>query len=464
MKRIIITLTFLATLANITFAQFAGGDGTQANPWQIKTATQLNNVRNYLNPTEMKHFKLMNDIDLKEMGETNNWVPYKGWNSTAGAYMNFDGNGHVIKNMNISGKTENYQSFAGYLWGKIQNLGLVDVYIDCPAVGGLGAFVGYLGSATPGDNNYKTGIIENCYATGYVSGGGGTVGGIAGTIGCPANDGTYSYIKNCYFSGELYNTYTGSSATVRTGGIAGYVRGNENALTLVSYNVKAFSNNPAYPNGNYQQIADFLQSLHPDVVALQELDSANTRSKGVYQLKRLSELTGWNYRYARTIPFQGGSYGIGIVSPRPIVQSTSYFLTSGDEQRAFVIVEFDKYIMICTHLDLNISIPKVQAQEITTKVRELYGNSTKPVFLAGDFNSTPNSETLNEFRKNWIQLTPNDYTVPADAPNKCIDYIFMFNRGQNYEILQSRVINNSIVAAMPVESDHLPVIISIVIY
>ena len=33
-------------------AEFAGGDGTQSNPYQVATADQLNSVRNYLD----KHF------------------------------------------------------------------------------------------------------------------------------------------------------------------------------------------------------------------------------------------------------------------------------------------------------------------------------------------------------------------------------------------------------------------------
>jgi len=474
---LIISLS-LALLCKASDNDFAGGDGTQESPWQIKTAIQLDNVRKNLSTTEMKYFKLMNDIDLKDLGVNNNWMPYADGSKASGAYMDFNGNGYVIKNMHIERFSENpavpnYQSFAGVLWGKIQNLGLVNVYINCPTVGGIGAFVGYAGSATPSDNDFKTGVIENCYATGYVSGGGGTVGGVAGTIGRPSDNGVMSYIKNCYFSGELYNVYKGSSTTVRTGGIAGIVYANENVpptepdtLTIVSYNLYHFGNNPAYPNGNYLPISKFLQSLNPDVVVLQELDSVTTRSKGVYQLHQLSYLlSGWDYRFAGNILYQGGSYGIGTITPHPILQSSSYFLTSSSEQRGFLITEFDKYIVICTHLDLVAATAKIQAQEITAKVQELYGNSPKPVFLAGDLNSLPTSDTMTEFRKNWIQINPSGgFTIPANAPNRCIDYILMFNKGQNYKILQSQVITDSPVATMSVESDHLPVMATIEIY
>lgn len=230
---LVVLMSFLGNVAAQGNADFAGGNGTQEDPWQITTAVQLDNVRNNLSATEMKYFKLLSDIDLTDLGTTNNWVPYRDGTSPNGAYMDFDGNGFVIKNMHIEDKTANYQSFAGFIWGKIKNLGLVNVYIKCPSVGGMGALVGYVGSGTPGNFHYKTGIIENCFATGYVSGGGGTVGGLVGSIGKPSNNGTPSYIKNCYFSGEVYNTYPGSATTIRTGGVAGLVLANTNP----SYNI-----------------------------------------------------------------------------------------------------------------------------------------------------------------------------------------------------------------------------------
>ena len=206
-------------------ADFAGGTGTQTDPWQIKTAAQLNAVRDNNGTKDgVKYFKLMNDVDLNdlEVTESGNWVPI----SSTAAFIDFDGNGFVVKNLTIKKgdvSSPNYQSFAGVLQGSIRNLGLVNVYIDGPKIGSVGAFAGYVGGANPGANSYATGNIENCFATGYLSAGNGVVGGIAGYVGRHANDGTPSYIKNCYFSGQLYNGYNGSGASAFTGGIVGGV-------------------------------------------------------------------------------------------------------------------------------------------------------------------------------------------------------------------------------------------------
>ncbi|NLW18869.1 MAG: hypothetical protein GXY81_04180 [Candidatus Cloacimonetes bacterium] len=37
----------LCIMISSGFAEFAGGSGTKADPWQVATAEHLNNVRNY---------------------------------------------------------------------------------------------------------------------------------------------------------------------------------------------------------------------------------------------------------------------------------------------------------------------------------------------------------------------------------------------------------------------------------
>jgi endonuclease/exonuclease/phosphatase family metal-dependent hydrolase len=234
-------------------------------------------------------------------------------------------------------------------------------------------------------------------------------------------------------------------------------------LSIVSYNVKVFGNNPAAPDGNYGTIAGVLQSLHPDVVCLQELDSVTTRTGQVYQLRQLSAITGWHYRYARAIPHLGGSYGLGITSRHPILSSTSFPLTSGTEQRILLIVEFERWVVACTHLDLDAAISQKQAQEITAHVQSLYADSFKPVFLAGDFNAAPDSDTMKEFRRHWTPLSGNGHTFPADAPDVCIDYILMLNKHLDVRTLHAEVIGSSAFGNLPVESDHLPVMVTVAI-
>lgn len=65
---------------------------------------------------------------------------------------------------------------------------------------------------------------------------------------------------------------------------------------------------------DYNRIAEVIKQADPDVVALQELDSMTQRNNGVYALKELETFTGMHGIFVSAIPFQGGSYGIGLLS------------------------------------------------------------------------------------------------------------------------------------------------------
>ncbi len=84
---------------------FAGGSGTESDPYKVATAEQLNKVRNYLDG----HFIQIADIDLGvspwNIGE--GWKPIGGWsNGLAGSY---NGNGFIIENLTID--YEGYDSY-----------------------------------------------------------------------------------------------------------------------------------------------------------------------------------------------------------------------------------------------------------------------------------------------------------------------------------------------------------------
>jgi len=83
-------------------------------------------------------------------------------------------------------------------------------------------------------------------------------------------------------------------------------------VKLMSYNVR----NTKGMDGirNRQRVADVIINETPDVVAVQELDSMTTRSNQQYVLGELAERTQMHATYAPAISFQGGKYGIGILS------------------------------------------------------------------------------------------------------------------------------------------------------
>ncbi|MBD5556308.1 MAG: hypothetical protein HDQ95_13480, partial [Roseburia sp.] len=158
---------------------FAGGDGTKENPYQVATAEQLNAVRNNLEACYIQ----VNDIDMSSWG---NWEPIAaGTESFKGAY---DGGNYCIWNLSIeenantiSGGSSSYGLFARggdrKVSAQIKNVKLCNLNIS---VEGTGAEYLYVGGVV---GESKNTYISNCSVSGKITileYGGITVGGIAG--------------------------------------------------------------------------------------------------------------------------------------------------------------------------------------------------------------------------------------------------------------------------------------------
>jgi endonuclease/exonuclease/phosphatase family metal-dependent hydrolase len=225
----------------------------------------------------------------------------------------------------------------------------------------------------------------------------------------------------------------------------------ENTIRAMSYNVR---------NGlgldditDYRRIANVITGLAPDIVALQELDSVTNRSGQTDVLLHLSELTQMHAVYGASIAFDGGKYGIGILSKQEPLSWKRIPLPGREELRSLLVVELPDYVFCCTHFslteeDCNASVPLI---EETLKAYD------KPVVLAGDINATPESPVLDAFRKKWKVLSdPAQPTFPADKPEQTIDYLFGYLPDKFvYSVRQTQVVNE------PVASDHRPVFVDV---
>ena len=219
--------------------------------------------------------------------------------------------------------------------------------------------------------------------------------------------------------------------------------GNPAQLTLLTYNVR---NAKGLDNQtNYDQTAAVIRGSGAGIVALQELDSATTRSKGSVVLDSLASKTGMHAVYGAAIEFQGGRYGVGLLSKEKPLRHYTVPLPGREEARVLLVAEFANRVVFCTHLSLTAEDRLASAAIINAEVQKF----TNPVFLLGDLNATPEEGSIQELRKQWQQLSTNEFTFPADAPDRCIDYIFV--RGGKFNVLSSSVIDE------PLASDHRPV-------
>jgi endonuclease/exonuclease/phosphatase family metal-dependent hydrolase len=218
-------------------------------------------------------------------------------------------------------------------------------------------------------------------------------------------------------------------------------------LTILSYNVR---NCRGLDNvTDYQRVADVINRINPSVVALQELDSATQRSNGVVVLDELARRTKMYPVYGASIGFQGGKYGVGILTRERPLGWWLVPLPGREESRSLLFVELKDVIFCCTHFSLN-EHDRMASVDI---INNLFNDTGKPVILAGDLNATPDSEVIRRLEEKWTMLNnPAVPTFPADNPVRCIDYIFVL-KGGTTNVLSG----GARVEQEPVASDHLPV-------
>ena len=153
---------------------FAGGTGTESDPYQIANGTELAYLASSVNSGETytgKNFVLTANIDLNGLP----WTPIG--NSFSDALLegsnyrifagNFDGNGYTISNVSIGSETAPLEAdvfgLFGATAGKISNLNLNTVSIHGIAkIASIGAVIGFAGGLV----GYSGGYIENCHVTG----------------------------------------------------------------------------------------------------------------------------------------------------------------------------------------------------------------------------------------------------------------------------------------------------------
>lgn len=237
---------------------------------------------------------------------------------------------------------------------------------------------------------------------------------------------------------------------------------------LVTYNVGVFSKYDE--NGCYQMVADMMTEVGADVIGFSELDSCTVRTKRIFQLKKFSELMGkeWSYEYSRAMAYQGGAYGDGIASREKPLRAFAAPLPQGDgaEPRVMVVMEFADYVFATTHLDhVSDRAQLGQVEEINKVIGEEFAGSRKPVFLGGDFNARPDSQTILRLQEEWTILTPHgagDFTHSSENPNKCIDYIMQWKgNGASCEVKGSKIMLYFNKGDIKKASDHIPVLLDV---
>ncbi|HUI33061.1 MAG: endonuclease/exonuclease/phosphatase family protein [Dysgonamonadaceae bacterium] len=205
---------------------------------------------------------------------------------------------------------------------------------------------------------------------------------------------------------------------------------------------------------DFDRISKVINEMDAHAVAIQELDSATERSKGIVVLDELAKRTKMHASFNGSIEYQGGKYGIGILSKEKPLRTEAVVLPGREEKRSLLIVELDDYVLCCTHLSLNEEDRQASMKIIQNHTKKY---DSKPLFLVGDLNASPDSEEISNLSENWIILNdPNQPTFPSDTPNVTIDYLFLKQNDKfMHSVIAAEVVNE------PMASDHRPVVVEV---
>lgn len=206
---------------------------------------------------------------------------------------------------------------------------------------------------------------------------------------------------------------------------------------------------------NLDVIANVIKSVDPDFVALQEVDFKTNRSKN-YDLA--TEL-GWRTRmvplFSKSMNFDGGEYGNGILSKHSFIQTRNVPLPYQEGNEPKIAVEAlvrlpsgDQIAFISTHLN-HLEDDSDRIKQVN-EINKVFLKNKYPTILAADLNSEPGSVPLTILEKKWGTAYDKNnplLTFPSSKPVKTIDYVMFFPK-EKWRVIKSEIIADS------VASDH----------
>lgn len=229
-------------------------------------------------------------------------------------------------------------------------------------------------------------------------------------------------------------------------------------LRVVSYNIQHGAGMDR--KLDLERTADVLRRLEPDLVALQEVDENCRRSKGVDQAAELGRLLGMEHRFGEFMDYDGGRYGLAVLSKLPITATRRHQLPKGAEPRCALEIEvdatglgFDRPLSFtCVHNDWTKEAIRVEQMKALSAAL----GERRPAIIAGDYNGEPEDASLAVLTEaGWRILGKNggrewNRTWPADTPTKEIDHVA--ERG-----LPDYAVSHDVVEEQ-VASDHRPIL------
>ncbi|MET0414255.1 MAG: endonuclease/exonuclease/phosphatase family protein [Polyangiaceae bacterium] len=158
------------------------------------------------------------------------------------------------------------------------------------------------------------------------------------------------------------------------------------ALRLATWNMKAARDAPI------ERVAQEIAAMDVDLIALQEVDVSARRTGELDQPRLLGESLGYAYTFAAALYWDGGVYGLAVLSRVPFVSVERHRLddVASSEPRIALDVTVCRaglpVRVIGVHADVE---PSAAARQVTLAAELALGDASAHVALVGDFNQAP---------------------------------------------------------------------------
>ena len=226
--------------------------------------------------------------------------------------------------------------------------------------------------------------------------------------------------------------------------------GESSPLGILTYNIHHVEGTDGLVD--YARMAEVIKAMNPDIVALQEVDNQAGRTDRVNQVEKLASLAGYRYFvFGRSMPFDGGEYGLAVMSRFPILGHEVHPLPFrfGLEPRTVLVTRIDTgekagiITLANTHLCHQSEENRIdQVRRINSLLLETEG----PLILAGDFNARQGNDSMRiMWSRDWVDC--------SEAHSR-IDYI-LTRRQDRATVTGSRMLEDR------VASDHFPILVEI---
>lgn len=203
---------------------------------------------------------------------------------------------------------------------------------------------------------------------------------------------------------------------------------------------------------DYDRIAQIIRETKADIIALQEVDLQTKRTDRVDQASMIASKLGMHQVYGKAIHFQGGQYGLAVLSRWHVDSQKVYALPYRINQEPRIALEtrirpdngLPELCFINTHL-CHLSEPN-RSEQVQRLLQIIPRNESAQVFLAGDFNARPDSAPMQLlWMENWKDLL---------GEHQGIDYL-LAPGASHWKVRSARIVN------APVASDHMPVFVEL---